>query len=139
MNLILSRGQKAAIRAHMRATQPEECCGLLLGDAQTGQVHEVRPTTNVAADRLHHFEIDPAALLAAYKAARSAGPVVLGHYHSHPLGTAQPSTVDAAMAEKRGEIWVIVDGTGKMTAWQGKVDGDLHRSFMRVALTIAGD
>jgi proteasome lid subunit RPN8/RPN11 len=73
-------------------------------------VHDVRPADNVAADRQRRFEVDPATLFAAIRAARDGGPPVLGHYHSHPGGSAEPSATDAAMIRHHGELWIIVAG-----------------------------
>ena len=120
--------------AHAHAAHPHECCGLLLGDAATATVQEARPAANVANEPRHRFEIDPTALLAAYKGARTGGPAVIGHYHSHPHGSAQPSVTDAEMAEKRGEYWLIVGSDGTATAWRAGPGGTLHGCFTAVAI-----
>ncbi|MFM6831200.1 MAG: Mov34/MPN/PAD-1 family protein, partial [Novosphingobium sp.] len=62
------------------AAHPLEACGLLLG-AGCG-VMDALPAANIAPDPAHHFEIDPAALIAAHRAARSGGPEVVGYFHS---------------------------------------------------------
>lgn len=113
------------------AASADEICGLLLG--RNGAVEEVRSCANVAADPARHFEIEPAALLAAHRAARQGGPDVLGHYHSHPTGVAEPSVADAAQAMADGAIWVIV-GKGRMTAWRAVTNGALHGRFDPVAI-----
>jgi proteasome lid subunit RPN8/RPN11 len=74
---------EAALRAF-----PAEACGLLLG--QEGHIMEARACANVAPDPLRHFEIDPAALIAAHRASRAGGLAVLGYFHSHPNGLARP-------------------------------------------------
>ena len=48
--------------------------------------------------------------VAAHRAARDAGPAVIGHYHSHPSGVAVPSATDAACAAPDGTLWLIVAG-----------------------------
>ncbi|MBO9574317.1 MAG: M67 family metallopeptidase [Sphingobium sp.] len=136
MDLIISRAHLDAIAARARAESPHECCGLLLGDGAAGQVRDIRPAANVAAHPRHRFEIDPAVLLAAYKAARAGGPAVIGHYHSHPSGTAQPSETDAQMAETRGEYWLIVDGDGAIRAWRAEPGGTLHGCFSELRLKV---
>lgn len=118
----------------MEVAAPRECCGLMLGDRATMLVDAILPATNVAPDPLHRFEIDPAALLGAYKAARAGGPQIIGHYHSHPQGEAMPSTIDAAMAQGDGEIWLIVGKDGAMRAWQGSQSGALHGRFSEVEI-----
>jgi proteasome lid subunit RPN8/RPN11 len=105
----------AARRAH-----PREACGLLLG-AQ-GTVTIAQPAANIAAEPLRHFDIDPAALIVAHRAARAGGPAVLGYFHSHPTGLAVPSATDAAMAAHDGRIWAIVAGDG-VTVWRDAPSG----------------
>lgn len=69
---------------------------------------EARTCANVAPDPLRHFEIDPAALIAAHRASRAGGLAVLGYFHSHPNGLARPSATDARTAAGDGRIWAIV-------------------------------
>ncbi|AOF95655.1 MULTISPECIES: M67 family metallopeptidase [unclassified Sphingobium] len=90
------------------AADDGEICGLLLG--QAGRIEAIAPAANVAADPARHFELDPAVLIAAHRAARSGGPKVIGHYHSHPSGVAIPSATDAACAMPDGTLWLIVAG-----------------------------
>ena len=92
----------------LAAADDREICGLLLG--QAGRIEAIAPAANVAADPARHFELDPAVLIAAHRAARSGGPSVIGHYHSHPSGVAIPSATDAACAMPDGTLWLIVAG-----------------------------
>ena len=100
----------AAHRAH-----PREACGLLLGVAN--HIALAQECTNVAPDPLRHFEIDPAALIAAHRTARAGGPQVLGYFHSHPNGLPTPSITDSAQAAGDGRIWAIV-AQGEVTIWR---------------------
>jgi proteasome lid subunit RPN8/RPN11 len=96
-----------------------EVCGLLLG---TGiKVTQIVPSANVAPDPASSFEIDPAALFAALRAERAGGARVIGHYHSHPNGIAEPSPRDLAAAEP-GKLWIIV-GNGVARAWLAERNG----------------
>lgn len=108
-----------------------EACGLLFGRGHL--VTGIRPCRNVAADPAARFEIDPVALLGAHRTARSGGPAVIGCYHSHPTGRAEPSARDAADAAPDGSIWVIVAGH-VLTAWRAVPGGALHGRFDPVAL-----
>ena len=113
VRLEISREALDAIRAEAAASPAVEVCGLLLGEGL--RVERVVPCRNVADVPATGFEIDPQALIAAHKAARAGGPAVIGHYHSHPGGRAEPSPRDAAAA--RGEeVWVIV-ADDDVTAW----------------------
>lgn len=98
----------------------DEVCGLLLG--VTDHIHAIRPAANVASDPSRHFEIDPTVLIAAHREARRGGPAVIGHYHSHPSGIAEPSATDAACAAPDGALWIIL-GDGLVRCWRARGDG----------------
>lgn len=103
----------------------EEVCGLLLGEAEVIMV--AQPAANVATDAARSFELDPATLLSAHKAARAGGPAVLGHYHSHPSGLAAPSVTDAAAAYP-GAFWLIV-ANGRGALFEACQGGPIHGFF----------
>lgn len=134
MTLEISIADRAAILAHA-AGSDHEICGLLLG--QGSRVDLVEPCANVAADPARRFEIDPARLLAAHRAARGGGPRVIGHYHSHPSGDPRPSPRDAADAAADGSFWVLVAGD-VMTAWHATARGALYGRFDPVPLAEPG-
>ncbi|MEY4239619.1 MAG: hypothetical protein RL339_2220 [Pseudomonadota bacterium] len=108
METAVTSGVKATLLAEAAAASPREACGLLLGEG--GVIRQALPVRNIAPDPLRHFELDPAALIAAHRAARIGGPQVLGYYHSHPTGSTQPSATDRASASGDGRIWAIVAG-----------------------------
>ncbi|MFL0412457.1 Mov34/MPN/PAD-1 family protein [uncultured Sphingomonas sp.] len=112
----------------------DEICGLLLGYGD--RIEEARPCRNVDATPAVRFELDPAALFAALRAARQGGPKVLGHYHSHPSGIAAPSLADAAAAAPDRAVWLITAG-GEITAWRAVSDGAVHGRFDPLTLAIA--
>jgi proteasome lid subunit RPN8/RPN11 len=101
---ITSRALAAVVR-HARQAQPAECCGLLLGRQRA--IEEAAPARNLSVDP-NRFEIDPAAHIAALRAARGDGPEVLGFYHSHPHSPAEPSETDLAEAAYPGQAYLIV-------------------------------
>jgi len=102
------------MRQAARAAYPREACGLLLGHG--AHIAQARECANLAANPERHFEIDPAALIAAHRAARAGGPQVLGYFHSHPNGLARPSATDQAAAARDGRIWAIV-ADDAVTCW----------------------
>ncbi|WP_201742326.1 Mov34/MPN/PAD-1 family protein [Novosphingobium ovatum] len=107
----LARAVAPAMEAHVAAAWPNEACGLLLGAVEGGCVRVLAavPCANVASDPARKFEIDPAALIAAHRAAREGtGARVVGCFHSHPVGGAFPSARDVAAAAGDGAIWAIV-------------------------------
>lgn len=121
-----------AKKAHQRLIEeacnahPNECCGLLLGRLRRIQL--VRPACNVHSTPETHFEIDPQALLDAYRAEREGGPAVLGFYHSHPFGRPYPSETDRALAANDGRIWAIVAGEDVMF-WEDREDGFVAQPY----------
>lgn len=101
----VASGVVATLVAEAATAAPKECCGILLG---RGRIEEARPAANLAADPLRRFEVDPAALIAAHRAARSGGLPVIGYYHSHPSGHPVPSATDCEHAGGDGSVWAIV-------------------------------
>ena len=97
MTIRVSRPAFDDLLAEAARAAPEECCGILLG--REGAIDETRPTRNLALDPRRRFEIDPQALVDAHRAARAGGPQVVGYFHSHPDGPAEPSATDRAQAE----------------------------------------
>ena len=105
---------------------PAEACGLLLG--QGAQILTATTAANVHPEPLRHFEIDPAALIAAHKAARAGGAQVLGYWHSHPNGLARPSETDREMASGDGRVWAIV-ANGAISLWVDAPNGFTALSY----------
>ena len=121
MEIAVTSGVIATLIEEAAQAMPRECCGLLLGQGQT--IVEARPCANVHPQPERHFEIDPVALIAAHRAARSgAGPQVLGYYHSHPTGSAEPSATDRAMTSGDGRVWAIAAG-GMVRWWRDGAQG----------------
>lgn len=134
MAVAISSALLAALMRAARAAGEREVCGLLRGDA--GRILRADACANVATDPATRFEIDPAALIGAHRDARREGaPAVLGHYHSHPRGTATPSATDALDAALDGALWLIVTVTSARL-WRACDGGALHDRFDPVALVI---
>jgi proteasome lid subunit RPN8/RPN11 len=119
MRLEISREMLDDIRGEAEASPDVEVCGLLLGEGM--RVERVVSCRNVSGESARSFELDPQALIAAHRAARAGGPAVIGHYHSHPSGSAEPSERDAAAA-RGGEVWMIVTSS-EIRAWLANDDG----------------
>ena len=131
MNGAISRGLLDRIREYVAQSPDEEVCGLLLG--MDGTVTDILPAANVASDRALRFELDPAVLFAAHRHARSGGPQVVGHYHSHPNGSTLPSAEDAASAVT-GQLWLIVAGDG-MALYEAIDQGPVAGRFRRIDIS----
>lgn len=120
MDLELTSGALATLLEEATKAHPRECCGLLLGHG--ARIERAVPAANVHPDPERHFEIDPAALIAAHRAARAGGAQVLGYYHSHPNGRAEPSITDQSMASGDGRFWAII-AKGNVTLWRDSPAG----------------
>lgn len=113
MALHLSKEHEDLIRAHGARDYPNECCGILLGEAEgdAKRVREVVALRNLRLDSAraqellplsdpgreterNRFLIDPIEQLKVEKEARARGLEVLGYYHSHPDHPARPSEYD---------------------------------------------
>lgn len=127
MTLRLTSAVLATIRGAAAEAAPNECCGLLLGHGSL--IAEARAAVNVAPDPARHFEIDPQALLDAHRLARSGGPQVVGYFHSHPVGSAEPSATDRALAAGDGRVWAIA-GRDAITFWRDDEDGFAPLSYI---------
>lgn len=111
MRLSLPPGLRAQILAAAQAAYPAECCGLVIGrrGGGTAAALALHPARNLARHE-DSFEIDPSDHFAALRAARANGLAVIGCYHSHPRGAAQPSAADLAGAGEEGFFWLIAAG-----------------------------
>lgn len=107
-----------------------EACGLLFG--VEGRIVEASVAANVSGEPWHRFEIEPAHLFDAHRRDR-AGPLrLIGCWHSHPNGRAQPSATDRAGVADMGWLWLIV-ADGRISAWKPDAAG-----FAPVALRDSG-
>ena len=131
--LEVTSGAMATLREEAARAFPREACGLLFGQNVLGQgvlgagvrIERAVAAPNVHPEPLRHFEIDPAALIAAHRAAREGGPALLGYFHSHPQGPARLSAVDRAQAAGDGRVWAIVGTRIGGAAARGAAGGDV--------------
>jgi len=107
MNVTIGRATIDALLDMAAAVPDREQCGLLFGASD--RIDRAQPADNVADRPGDTFEIDPRALFAALRAERAGGERLIGHYHSHPNGSAEPSPRDLASAEP-GRLWLILGG-----------------------------
>ena len=108
-----------------RRAAPCEACGLLLGRGQA--IDRILPARNVHPVPQTHFEIDPQALVDAHRAERGGGLRLIGYYHSHPRGAAEPSATDRAQSSGDGRIWAIV-GVDGVRFWRDDETGFVELS-----------
>jgi proteasome lid subunit RPN8/RPN11 len=103
---VLPASVRDAIVAHARDTNPDECCGVLVGIDTT--VRYTRRARNLADDPRRRFLIDPQTHIDSIRTARAEGLRVVGFYHSHPKSAAEPSPTDVAEATYAEGLYLIV-------------------------------
>ena len=112
---------------------PSEGCGVLIGTGD--EVVEATAGRNLREDRSRdRYELDPGAIVAAERSARSRGLEVVGFWHSHPDHPAEPSAFDQERAWTE-YLYVIVrttaDGAEDARGWRLERDGG---AFLEVPL-----
>jgi len=137
--LVIGRGLLTGLERQALSAAPEECCGLLIGRAAGPLVvvEEARGSPNVHPDdRTRHYEIDPEMAFEILWELRGTARQVAGFYHSHPVGTTEPSAADAEGAWL-GKVYLILgvqDGAATgAAAWRM---GDERSGFDPVVLRI---
>ena len=103
--MTIARQALDEVLAHARESQPQECCGMLIG-ADSRILTAVR-ARNLAASPTRYL-IDPKDHLDALRTARQRNLDVLGFYHSHPRSTAFPSETDLSEAAYPDCVYLIV-------------------------------
>lgn len=131
MTIEVTSGAMATLLAEAQRTGARECCGLLLGEGD--RIATAVPAENVCDRPEIRFEIDPAALFAAHKAARSGGPQVLGYFHSHPAGHPVPSATDCEHSTGDLRVWAIVAGS-EVAFWR-----DTGKGFTPLSCQVLDD
>jgi len=106
-DLVITQDQLDEMVAHCLACYPEEGCGLLSGDPETGLVAGVHPMRN-AAGSAEVYELDPREHLHVDLAAEAAGHSVIGVFHSHTHTDAYPSPTDVRKAPDPSWHYVLV-------------------------------
>jgi proteasome lid subunit RPN8/RPN11 len=101
-----------ALTVHARREAPNECCGFLVGTPD--RIDESVAVANVAASPTR-FRIDPAEHIALNRRLRGSGRSIVGVYHSHPTGRAEPSPTDIAEAHYPEFVHLIVSLTDSHT------------------------
>jgi proteasome lid subunit RPN8/RPN11 len=108
IRVVLAPADRARIENETRAALPRECCGLIEGRRNGGDisVYAVHAVRNAAAGA-ERFEIDSAEHIRLLRAARVRGNDIVGCYHSHPGAQAEPSPRDRVGAAEDGFLWLI--------------------------------
>jgi proteasome lid subunit RPN8/RPN11 len=96
---------KALMLEHADSARTYEVCGLVVSDGRRYRIIRAR---NLARLPKKHFDLDPEAWLEV-----KPGEMVVGTYHSHPLGDPTPSPADIAACElSELPMHIICPGSG---------------------------
>ena len=135
--VILTTDQKSLIRKAAEKNYPRECCGLLIGRGEKIiEVSDVVLTRNMAEED-HLFLIDPQVQLAWLQKLRGTDQRIVGNYHSHPNGRAEPSEIDISFSLEAGQVWLIVVlQDGRMQEIKAYISSSNPRELRGIPLNI---
>ena len=92
MPFLIPKRVLANMISHALETDPEECCGVLIGDENSAE--ETRRIQNNHSEPIRRYEMDPIALARAEAEADAKGRKIVAIYHSHTHTQAYPSQTD---------------------------------------------
>jgi proteasome lid subunit RPN8/RPN11 len=98
MKIIIPRIIISKLFEHSLLEDPNECCGLLLGNDE--KVIEIRSLKNVHDKPMTRYEIDSKEIDKAQKYCDNNNMDILGVYHSHTHSQAYPSQTDIGKARE---------------------------------------
>jgi proteasome lid subunit RPN8/RPN11 len=103
-----AKANLAIVRA-VEAAYPNEACGVLIGchDEDGWLITDAVPGTNVHPEPRRRFEVDPRLVFEWMRKLRGGRTSLIGHFHSHPDGPAEPSATDCDAAYDRNAVWLI--------------------------------
>lgn len=103
--MVITQAQVDEILAHLRATFPDEGCGVLA--ASDGRVTKVYPIKNVSESPVI-YRMDPIGQLEALEEIDDNGWELGAIFHSHTRTRAYPSKTDVELAFYPGALQIIV-------------------------------
>lgn len=109
-----------AMLAHAREGAPEEVVGVLVGRRDPDRVTRVERAHNAADTPRTRYAIAPTEQIELLDTIEAAGDEVVGFYHSHPAGPAEPSATDEERAAWPGHVYAILSLAGEpsLGAWR---------------------
>jgi proteasome lid subunit RPN8/RPN11 len=109
---------QAQMKAHAQMESPKEACGFVVEfGPETGGLTYAVQCRNAAKDPMHAYEVHEDDLKLAYA---EKGWRVVGMYHSHPRGPAEPSHLDAKFAPPDTDLRYFIVTPGIVTEFQMK-------------------
>ncbi|MGH9329315.1 MAG: Mov34/MPN/PAD-1 family protein [Vicinamibacterales bacterium] len=144
--LRIADGALEAIRRHAAETYPDECCGALIGHADSGSPRAAESASSSAAGSAQplqsvisvvplanttdegartRFLVRPADYRHAEARARADGAELVGFYHSHPDHPARPSEHDLDHAWPNLSYVIVAVERGRpgaIASWRLRAD-----------------
>ena len=96
---------KNMMTEHAIREAPDECCGLLLGKNSVIRRVVAMNSDPPAPDA---YFMDPLQQIAVFTGMEQRGEELLGIYHSHPKGPAEPSGADLQLAFHPDAVYFII-------------------------------
>ncbi len=123
MKITIPRPEIKKIIFHAEETFPEECVGVIIGNAKNdAQVVDTRKMKNInTGSKNTRYNIDPLELLKLEDELDESGLILMGIYHSHPNHPARPSKYDLDHAWPNLSYIVLSIKEGKfdeLTSWR---------------------
>ncbi len=122
-----------------QASPEEEICGLI--SAHAAHPDQIWPIRNIAEERGHLFQMDPAEQIAALRQMRERSEPLFAIYHSHPHAPAIPSARDRALAAYPEALYLIIslNTTGVLEMQGYRLNEAITEKFQPVALEVIED
>lgn len=123
MQLWMTPDLSRTIAEHARKSQPDECCGVMLGVGN--HVTQVMPVPNIAENPRNNYRMDDKTVVELFLRAEREQQKIIGFYHSHPRTAPIPSQSDIRLATYPDTAYLIVGFRGEEThlaAWSIKRD-----------------
>ena len=92
MPFLIPKTVLANMISHALETDPEECCGVLIGDDDKAE--QARRIRNAHSEPIRRYEMPPMDLMRAESEADAKGRKIVAIYHSHTHTQAYPSQTD---------------------------------------------
>jgi len=130
--IVLPADVREGIVARAREGTPEEVCGVLGGefDADWSHVRSSYHAANAAEEPRTRYRLDPEEALEIFERLEADGEGIVGFYHSHPRGPAEPSETDLEAATWPDRSYVIVSVTPfEVGSWRFR-DGGFEREMV---------
>src|SRR5215472_19000399 len=131
------------IYEHTEASDPNECCGLMIGTTDNDKnhtVHTFRTCKNLNKERARdRYDMDPLDMLRVEREFEKSPWYIIGIYHSHPDHPSRPSQTDTDRAWPDYSYVIISVRQGKVASANSWVLNEAERIFNEEPLMVLGE